>query len=93
METAEACAIMAVLANPQANEVFRLLPGDGTSAGLGTIDIARELTLPASTVSRHLSALVQVGLASKARSGRTVAYRRSIAPLRALLAVIDGWSR
>ena len=93
MENAEACGIMGVLANPQANEVYRLLPGDGMPTGLGTIDIARELTMPPSTVSRHLSALVEAGLASKVRTGRMVAYRRSTAPLASLLQVLEEWSR
>lgn len=43
--------------------VLSLLPGDGSTRGPGSV--ARELGLPASTVSRYLSTLVGLGLVER----------------------------
>lgn len=93
MENADARAIMAVLANAHASEVYRLLPVSSADPGLGTIEIARLLSLPQSTVSRHLSALVGVSLARKVRAGRVVGYSRCTEPLDRLERALRAWRR
>jgi ArsR family transcriptional regulator len=64
--------------------VFRLLVRQG-SDGVAAGDIARELDLPASTLSTHLSALDNAGLVASTRHSRSVVYTVEMASMRGLL--------
>jgi len=48
-------------------------------------DIARELDVPASTMSTHLAILSRAGLVASERNGRVVSYRADMDGLRELL--------
>ena len=60
--------------------LIRALP-DSVAAG----DLARELSVPASTMSTHLAILSRAALVVSERSGRVISYRADMEGLRDLL--------
>ena len=87
METEEAIAALASLAQPTRLEAFRLLVRH-EPAGLPAGELARRLAVPPNTLSAHLNVLTHAGLTRAARKGRSVVYRASIARLTALTAFL-----
>ena len=84
MESFDAMAGLAALAQPTRLDAFRLLVA-AEPAGLTGGEVARRLAVPANTISAHLAALAQAGLVTAARSGRSIVYRASVARVRALV--------
>jgi DNA-binding transcriptional ArsR family regulator len=84
METVEAIALLAALAQTTRLDVFRLLvkhAPDGLAAG----DIAKTLAVPQNTMSSHLSILSRVGLVSTRRFSRSIVYRADLTRLQAVM--------
>ncbi len=83
MESSDAIAAFAALAQETRLAVFRALvraaPG-GIAAG----DLARDLGVPANTMSAHLAVLARAGLVSSRRDSRSIIYRAEIPRLREL---------
>lgn len=71
MELQHAARCLEKLGNPTRLEIFRLLVRAG-EAGLAVGQIQDHLGIPASTLSHHLSHLVNVGLVSQARESRVL---------------------
>ncbi|HQT65152.1 MAG: ArsR family transcriptional regulator [Acidocella sp. 20-57-95] len=83
MESLDAIAVLAALAQETRLEVFRSLvraEPDGVAAG----DLARALNVPANTMSTHLAVLTRAGLVSSRRDRRSIIYRADMSKLRAL---------
>lgn len=71
MEHEKAASSLAELGNSHRLAVFRFLVKAGPDgASVGTIQ--KELDIPASTLSHHLSRMVNVGLIKQERYGRTL---------------------
>jgi protein-tyrosine-phosphatase/DNA-binding transcriptional ArsR family regulator len=87
MDEAGAVAALDALAQRMRLRVFRALVGAGP-AGLTPGALSARLGVPASTLSFHLKALMQAGLASHVRDGRNLVYRPSIDRMNALLAYL-----
>ncbi|HZF74913.1 MAG TPA: metalloregulator ArsR/SmtB family transcription factor [Acetobacteraceae bacterium] len=68
-------------------ELMRLLLAAGPS-GLPAGELAARLGVPASTLSFHLRALEEAGLAAPTRQGRSLIYAAQVARLRALVAFL-----
>lgn len=84
MESTNAANALGSLAQGTRLEVFRLLvrhEPDGLAAG----DIARQLGVPANTMSTHLAVLTRAGLATGVRHSRSIIYRANIDALRNLI--------
>ncbi len=84
MEDRDIVVVLAALAQPSRLAVFRLLTAaypDPVAAGA----VMRQLALPASTLSAHLSILCQAGLVSVRRDGRLMLYRTEIDRLNAVM--------
>lgn len=84
MESLDAANALDALAQVTRLEVFRLLvrhEPDGLAAG----EIARQLGVPANTMSTHLAVLTRTGLATSQRQSRSIIYRANIAALRNLM--------
>ncbi|WP_108517651.1 ArsR/SmtB family transcription factor [Bradyrhizobium algeriense] len=80
MESTDAIAALAALAQSTRLDVFRLLvkhEPDGLSAG----DIAKALEVPQNTMSSHLSVLSRAGLVSAQRFSRSIVYRADLSRL------------
>jgi len=84
MESKDAAAIFAALAQESRLAVLRLLIAAGPT-GLPAGTCAERLGLPASTASFHLSALERSGLIQSTRQGRQIIYAIRVFTLRALL--------
>lgn len=84
MKESEALEAFSALSNETRLEVFRYLikmAPDAVPAG----DIARELEVPASTMSTQLAILSRASLISSIRTGRVVSYKADVEGVRALL--------
>lgn len=84
MELILATEALAALSQPTRLEAFRLLvkcEPDGLPAG----DIARQLDVPANTMSTHLAILARAELVTSERHSRSIIYRAQIETLRNLL--------
>lgn len=84
METDEALACLAALAQPTRLGTFRLLvrhEPDGLPAG----EIARRAAVPQNTLSTHLAALTRAGLLRAERQGRQIVYRAELSRLREMM--------
>lgn len=77
-KTAEA---LAALGHEHRLAIYRLLVRAG-DAGLMVGEIASHVRLPASTLAHHLSSLVQAGLVTQERQGRSVVSRADYAAMR-----------
>ena len=84
METITAVRSLSALAHEHRLGVFRLLVKAGAK-GLAAGEIAAALELPPSSLSFHLAALENAGLATAKRAGRFIHYRVEPEAIRALL--------
>ena len=87
MEKTDAITALAALAQESRLDVFRLLVQtgpDGLAAGL----IGETLSLPAATLSFHLSHLKHAGLISVRREGRSLIYAAAYPAMNALLSYL-----
>lgn len=81
MDSIEAIAIFAALAQTTRLDVFRLLvqrEPEGVPAG----ELARLMGVPQNTMSAHLGVLSRAGLVRGERQSRSVVYRADLARLR-----------
>ncbi|WP_026612694.1 ArsR/SmtB family transcription factor [Ensifer aridi] len=81
MDTSDAIAALAALAQPTRFDAFRLLvthEPDGLPAG----EIARVLKVPHNTMSTHLAQLQRAGLVTTERQSRSIIYRADLDGLR-----------
>lgn len=69
-------------------KIFRLLVRAGRD-GVNIGDLGRLLGMPLSTLTHHLGALVQAGLAKQERQGREVINRADYAALRGVFAFVE----
>ena len=84
MEEKTAVTLLAALSQPMRLRIFRALVGaarDGLTPGA----LSAMLDVPASTLSFHLKELLQAGLVSQQRDGRSLIYRPAIGRMDALL--------
>ena len=84
METVNAIAALAALAQDSRLDIFRLLVqagGEGMAAG----QVGERLGLPSATLSFHLSQLKQAGLVTFRREGRSLIYAAEYAVMNNLL--------
>jgi len=84
MELLDATTVLGSLAQITRLEVFRLLVRHEPS-GLSAGEIARQLGVPANTMSTHLAVLTRAGLATSLRHSRSIIYRANIDALRDLM--------
>ncbi|MEN3977174.1 metalloregulator ArsR/SmtB family transcription factor [Emcibacter sp. SYSU 3D8] len=75
---------LSALAQDSRLRIFRLLVRQGPD-GMAAGDIARELDLPASTLSTHLSVLANAALVRSARHSRSIVYTADMTAMRDLL--------
>jgi ArsR family transcriptional regulator, arsenate/arsenite/antimonite-responsive transcriptional repressor len=81
MDTIEAIAALAALAQSTRLETFRLLvcrEPDGVPAG----ELARLMAVPQNTMSAHLAILARVGLVIGQRQSRSIMYRADLSRFR-----------
>lgn len=84
MNEHEALAALSALAQPTRLSVFRLLLQKGT-AGMPAGVIADTVGARPNTLSTHLQALLNAGLLSRERSGRSIIYRAQYEEISRLL--------
>ncbi|SEO92233.1 DNA-binding transcriptional regulator, ArsR family [Salinihabitans flavidus] len=84
MEKNDALAAFAALSQPTRLDVIRHLIAAGED-GLLAGEIAERLSVRANTLSANLSILLQAGLVSKRREGRSIRYCAELDGLRALI--------
>lgn len=84
MQLNDAAERLAELGNPTRLAIFRLLVKAGPK-GLSVGDIQRVLDIPGSTLSHHISRLVNVTLLQQNRESRTLYCTAQISVLRELL--------
>ena len=87
MNETQAVSALGALAHTQRLRVFRALVVAG-QAGLTPGQIAEAQQIPAATLSFHLKELVQAGLLTQERQGRSLIYRADFAQMNALLAFL-----
>lgn len=87
MESPEAAAALAALAQETRLDLVRLLLAEGAN-GLPAGEIGLRLGVPPSTLSFHLAALERVGLTQSTRHGRQIIHAARIASLRRLLSFL-----
>lgn len=88
MKSKKALAALAALAQESRLSIFLLLldQENGMAAG----DIARELDIPLTTMSFHLSQLKSAGLVDSRKNGRFIIYSANKKRVKKLAAVITG---
>ena len=74
MELEKAAVCLAKLGNPARLAMFRLLVQAGQD-GLAVGDIQKELDMPHSTLSHHISHMITSGLLIQSREGRVLRCR------------------
>ncbi len=84
MELDIAAALLKELGHPTRLSIYRQLVVAGEQ-GLAVGEVQKELNIPASTLSHHISALVAVGLVKQRREGRTLYCTTQYATLEKLL--------
>jgi len=87
MEVDEAVGALGALAQSSRLELFRLLVRQGPG-GLPAGEIAERLTIPATTLSFHLSQLTRAGLLSSTRQGRSIVYAADYGRMGTLMAFL-----
>ncbi|MEX2497105.1 MAG: metalloregulator ArsR/SmtB family transcription factor [Woeseia sp.] len=87
MDTTAASKALSALSQPTRLEAFRLLVRGGDS-GMAAGDIARALEIPHNTLSSHLGILVNAGLVTSRREGRSIIYRIEFDGTRDLLSYL-----
>lgn len=87
MQTETATACLESLGNPTRLEIFRRLVKAGeTGCAVGVIQ--QELNIPGSTLSHHLHHLVERGLVSQTRQGRTLTCCANFSQMNNLLSFL-----
>ncbi len=71
MELENAASLLKELGHPTRLSIYRRLVVAGEQ-GLPVGEVQKELSIPASTLSHHISALVAVGLIKQRREGRVL---------------------
>jgi ArsR family transcriptional regulator, arsenate/arsenite/antimonite-responsive transcriptional repressor len=89
MEIKSAVAAMSALGHPGRIAAYRLLVQAG-AAGLPSGDLARQLDIPANTLSGSLGILARTGLVTARRHGRSVIYTADFDAMADLLAWLVG---
>jgi ArsR family transcriptional regulator len=84
METSDAVAALAALAQDSRLEVFRLLVQAGPE-GMPAGQVAQQLDLAPNTLTFHFDRLRQAGLVTVRREGRSMIYAARFAAMNALL--------
>ena len=84
METEAAVKRLSAIAHEARLDVFRLLVKAGPE-GLAAGDIARNLSIPANTLSAQLLVLANAGLVRARRDGRSIIYAINFETMRDLL--------
>lgn len=87
METQQAVAALAALAQASRLAAFRLLVQAGP-AGLAASKIAEQLDIAPSSLSFHLKELSHAGLVAARQDGRFVIYSANFATMNGLLAFL-----
>ncbi|HPU20749.1 MAG TPA: metalloregulator ArsR/SmtB family transcription factor [Alicycliphilus sp.] len=87
MEEQSVLKALTALSQAHRLRVFRALVVAG-QAGLTPGQIAEAQQIPAATLSFHLKELVQAGLLTQERQGRSLIYRADFAQMNALLAFL-----
>ncbi len=87
MEEQSVLKALTALSQAHRLRVFRALVVAG-QAGLTPGQIADAQQIPAATLSFHLKELVQAGLLTQERQGRSLIYRADFAQMNALLAFL-----
>jgi DNA-binding transcriptional ArsR family regulator len=87
MKSKDAIAALAALAQDARLAVFRLLVAAGP-AGMAAGDIARRLSIPAPTLSFHLTQLQHAGLVKSRRQGRHLIQTAAFDRMAALVAYL-----
>lgn len=77
MKTKQALAAFAALSQETRLEAFRQLVRL-TPEGMPAGELARDLDVPASTLSSHLAILERAGLVASERQGRVILYRADL---------------
>lgn len=77
MKTKQALAAFAALSQETRLEAFRQLVRL-TPKGMPAGELARDLDVPASTLSSHLAILERAGLVASERQGRIILYRADL---------------
>ncbi len=87
MKIEMAASLLKELGHPTRLSIYRRLVVAGEE-GLPVGELQKELDIPASTLSHHISALVTVGLVKQRRQGRTLFCTTQYAVLQELLSFI-----
>lgn len=87
MDIPSAIATLSSLAQPTRLDAFRLLVRE-TPQGLPAGEIAKQLDIPANTLSTHIAILERAGLVTSERRGRSIVYCAEIDAIRALAAFL-----
>ncbi|MEW6992516.1 ArsR/SmtB family transcription factor [Colwelliaceae bacterium 6441] len=88
MKIDKAATQLAELGHVTRLEVYRILVKAG-HAGLPVSAIQERLSIPASTLSHHISRLVRVGLLSQTREGRVLRCNAQYKELNSLVAFLS----
>lgn len=88
MDTDHIARTLAELGNATRLNVFRLLVKAGPE-GLTIGEIGARLQIPASTLGFHLRGLVQVGLVSQEKLGRSVICRAELSALTGVMQILE----
>lgn len=87
MQSSEAATAFGALSQDTRLDLIRLLIAEG-ARGLSAGDLAARLSIPASTLSFHISALERVGLTQSTRHGRQIIHAVRIEGLRRLFSFL-----
>lgn len=87
MRSKKAIDALGALAQESRLSVFKLLVRSGASE-IPAGEIARDLGVPASTMSTHLAILERAGLIQSRREGRTIYYRADLDGMTELMAFL-----
>lgn len=88
MQTKDAIAALAALAQESRLAVFRLLMQAGPEGGMAASKIAEHLAMPPSSLSFHLKELSHAGLIVARQQGRFSIYTAQFGTMQALLAFL-----
>lgn len=87
MDKLNALSAFGALSQPTRLDAFRLLIASGAD-GLAAGEIAEQLDVRQNTLSANLSVLLNAGLVTNQREGRTIRYFADIEGVRGLLAFL-----
>jgi DNA-binding transcriptional ArsR family regulator len=92
MEQPQALLALAALGQPLRMQVYRLLAGQG-AGGMSAGNIAERLGVAPSSLSFHLTNLVEAGLITQTRAGRQLIYAAVPGAVRDLRQYLGGLTR